>query len=274
MDPSTLLSMSPELLAKAVLHRREQLLQRIPPRLEELRNELSSISPSVEQSGKSRDDVNSKVSSLKQERNENKAKAFELIRRSKELREKLLSEGRLKNPDPKWVKDKMMEDIAKMEEEFQTKAGDHKAEQKFLRKIKEMMSKHEQGVASRIKNNPEMQELREIQSQTKALFAAAEKAHEAMITLVEESGVYHSSWVAHSSLEGEIKSKIHNLEELMENSSKAEQYWKLILDQGTGVLSRAAQEISNGGLSSYSKRRTKKQKAESAKSKQVGGEEE
>ena len=106
------------------------------------------------------------------------------------------------------------------------------------------------------------------------IISEKEKAHEAMIALVEESGVYHSSWVAHSSLEGEIKSKIHNLEELMENSSKAEQYWKLILDQGMGDLSRAAQEISNGGLSSYSKRRIKKQKAESAKSKQVGGEEE
>ncbi len=63
-------------------------------------------------------------------------------------------------------------------------------------------------------------------------------------------------------------------EELMENSSKAEQYWNRILEQGMGDLSRAAQEISNGGLSSYSKRRIKKQKAESAKSKQVGGEEE
>lgn len=276
MEPSTLLSMTPELLAKAVLHRREQLLERLPSRLENMRSELNTISPSVEKSEKSRNQLNNKVSSLKEERNANKVKAFDLIRKSKELREKLLSEGRLKNPDPKWVKDKMMEDIAKMEEDFQTTAGDHKSEQKFLRRIKEMMSKHDAEVASRIKQNPEMQELHGMQKQIKALFAAAEKAHEAMIILVEESGVYHASLVSHSSLEDNLKSKIHNLEQIIENSSRAEEYWKRVLEQGTENLSQAAEEIRNGGLSSIAKRRLKKKQEQDAESASVdvGGEEE
>ncbi len=274
MDPATLLSMPPELLAKAVLHRREQLLQSLPSRLEELRVELKSIVPVASESAKKRNALDEKVALLKKERNENKAKAFELINRSKELREQLLEEGRLKNPDPKWAKDKLMEEISSMEEVFQTTAGDHKAEQKFLRKVKGMMAEHQADVDARIKANPELQELNEIQSKIKPLFDAAEKAHDAMLELVAERAPYHDSWRKQSSLEQSIISQIRAIEEVLGTSSKAESYWKNCLENGFVGLGSAAEEIRKGGLSSIAKRR--KARLESGKSKieQSKGEEE
>jgi len=274
MDPATLLSMPPELLAKAVLHRREQLLQSLPSHLEELRVELNSIAPVASESGKKRDDVNDKVALLKQDRNDNKVKAFELINRSKELRERLLTEGRLKNPDPKWAKDKLMEDISSMEEVFQTTAGDHKAERKFLRKVKEMMAEHQAGVEARIKANPELQELNDIQALIKPHFDAAEKAHDTMLELVGESGDLHESWMKESTLEGSLKSQIHTIEQVLATSSKAEEYWKNCLENGFGGLGSAAEEISKGGLSSIAKRRKQRQESEKSRLERSRGEEE
>lgn len=274
MDPATLLSMPPELLAKAVLHRREQLLQSLPSRLEELREELKSIVPVASESVNKRNELDEKVALLKNERNENKVKAFELINRSKELREQLLEEGRLKNPDPKWAKDKLMEEISSMEEVFQTTAGDHKAEQKFLRKVKEMMAEHQAGVDARIKANPELQELNEIQSRIKPLFDAAEKAHDAMLELVAERAPYHDSWRKQSSLEQSLISQIRTIEEVLATSSKAEGYWKNCLENGFAGLGSAAEEIRKGGLSSIAKRRKNRQESEKSRIEQSKGEEE
>ena len=274
MDPATLLSMPPELLAKAVLHRREQLLQSLPSRLEELREELKSIVPVASESVNKRNELDEKVALLKNERNENKVKAFELINRSKELREQLLEEGRLKNPDPKWAKDKLMEEISSMEEVFQTTAGDHKAEQKFLRKVKGMMAEHQAGVDARIKANPELQELNEIQSRIKPLFDAAEKAHDAMLELVAERAPYHDSWRKQSSLEQSLISQIRTIEEVLATSSKAEGYWKNCLENGFTGLGSAAEEIRKGGLSSIAKRRKNRQESEKSRIEQSKGEEE
>ena len=274
MDPATLLSMPPELLAKAVLHRREQLLQSLPSRLEELREELKSIVPVASESVNKRNELDEKVALLKNERNENKVQAFELINRSKELREQLLEEGRLKNPDPKWAKDKLMEEISSMEEVFQTTAGDHKAEQKFLRKVKGMMAEHQAGVDARIKANPELQELNEIQSRIKPLFDAAEKAHDAMLELVAERAPYHDSWRKQSSLEQSLISQIRTIEEVLATSSKAEGYWKNCLENGFVGLGSAAEEIRKGGLSSIAKRRKNRQESEKSRIEQSKGEEE
>jgi len=266
MDPAALLSMPSDLLAKAVLHRREQLLESLPEQISQLKSELGGTSPVATETGNKRDDVNTKVASLKLERNKYKAEAFDLIRRSKELRELLISEGRLKNPDPQWAKDKLVEQIAQMEQDFETRAGDHKAERKFLRTIKELTSKHRDEVKARIASNPELGELNEIQSKIKPLFEAAEKAHDAMVELVGESDELHTSWTSVVEEQRILHSRLFRAESALENSLKATEYWEKRLQDGFGDLGiagfpdlyAAANNIKEGGMSSIAVRRQTK----------------
>jgi uncharacterized coiled-coil DUF342 family protein len=266
MDPASLLSMPSDLLAKAVLHRREQLLQSLPEQISQLKSELGGTSPVASETGKKRDDVNAKVATLKLERNKYKAEAFDLIRRSKELRELLISEGRLKNPDPKWAKDKLVEQIALMEQDFETKAGDHKSERKFLRTIRELTSKHQEEVKARIASNPELGELNEMQSKIKPLFEAAEKAHDAMGELVGESDELHTSWTSVVEEQRILHARLFRAESAFENSVKATEYWEKRLKDGFGDLGvagfqdlyAAANNIKEGGMSSIAVRRNVK----------------
>ncbi|MGY8701784.1 MAG: hypothetical protein ACKVHH_03640 [Candidatus Poseidoniales archaeon] len=258
--------MPSDLLAKAVLHRREQLLQSLPEQISQLKSELGGTSPVASETGKKRDDVNAKVATLKLERNKYKAEAFDLIRRSKELRELLISEGRLKNPDPKWAKDKLVEQIALMEQDFETKAGDHKSERKFLRTIRELTSKHQEEVKARIASNPELGELNEMQSKIKPLFEAAEKAHDAMGELVGESDELHTSWTSVVEEQRILHARLFRAESAFENSVKATEYWEKRLKDGFGDLGvagfqdlyAAANNIKEGGMSSIAVRRNVK----------------
>ena len=274
MDPAALLSMPSDLLAKAVLHRREQLLESLPEQISQLKSELGGASPVVNETGNKRDDVNSKVALLKLERNKYKSEAFDLIHRSKELRELLISEGRMKNPDPQWAKDKLVEQIAQMEQDFETRAGDHKAERKFLRSIKELTSKHQDEVKARIASNPELAELNEIQSKIKPLFEAAEKAHDAMVELVGESDELHTSWTSVVEEQRILHSRLFRAESALEISLKATEYWKKRLQDGFGDLGEAgfpdlfaaATNIKEGGMSSIAVRRQAKLKREEKES--------
>ena len=249
-----------------MLHRREQLLQSLPEQISQLKSELGGTSPVASETGKKRDDVNAKVATLKLERNKYKAEAFDLIRRSKELRELLISEGRLKNPDPKWAKDKLVEQIALMEQDFETKAGDHKSERKFLRTIRELTSKHQEEVKARIASNPELGELNEMQSKIKPLFEAAEKAHDAMGELVGESDELHTSWTSVVEEQRILHARLFRAESAFENSVKATEYWEKRLKDGFGDLGvagfqdlyAAANNIKEGGMSSIAVRRNVK----------------
>lgn len=274
MDPASLLSMPSDLLAKAVLHRREQLLQSLPEQISQLKSELGGTSPVASETGKKRDDVNAKVATLKLERNKYKAEAFDLIRRSKELRELLISEGRLKNPDPKWAKDKLVDQIALMEQDFETQAGDHKGERKFLRTIRELTSKHQDEVKARIASNPELGELNEMQSKIQPLFEAAEKAHDAMGELVGESDELHTSWTSVVEEQRILHARLFRAESAFENSVKATKYWEKRLKDGFGDLGvagfqdlyAAANNIKEGGLSSIAVRRNVKLQMEAKES--------
>ena len=70
MTPEELLAITPEFLAKAILHRRERLALEIPEQLDARTNELTEAAAMARVAKDQRDSVNNKVSSLKRERNE------------------------------------------------------------------------------------------------------------------------------------------------------------------------------------------------------------
>ena len=79
MTPEELLAITPELLGKAILHRRERLAAEIPEQLDARSDELTEAASMARAAKSKRDDVNKKVASLKRERNDAQAKAKALF---------------------------------------------------------------------------------------------------------------------------------------------------------------------------------------------------
>ena len=125
---------SPKLLAQAILHRRERIAEMIPSDLEERKEELQTAEPMAKTAREERDKINSKVANLKNERNTAQKEARQLFERGNEIREQLIAEGGLKNPDPKWAKDKLSAKLQSLENQLETSAGTHKTEEKLSMK--------------------------------------------------------------------------------------------------------------------------------------------
>ncbi len=103
-----------------------------------------AVQPKAKSAREERDKVNTKVANLKKERNSAQKEARELFERANEIREQLIAEGGMKNPDPKWAKDKLSTKLQSLENQLETSAGTHKTEEKFINEMKNLIKEHEE----------------------------------------------------------------------------------------------------------------------------------
>ena len=275
MDANDLLAVSPKLLAQAILHRRERLSELIPDDLHERRGELSEAEPKAKSAREERDTINSKVASLKHERNDAQKKARALFEQSNAIREQLISEGGMKNPDPKWAQDKLSEKLQAIENQLETNAGTHKTEEKFINEMKSLIREHEEWVSERSASQPLVKEMKECRNKATKLLETAQKAHDAMVELVGENAEMHDAFVKWEDVRNRAKSRTMRLENALSSSQQALDFWKDRIEGDTFEdLTVDAVRVREGGMSSKAivkERKAAKPKIGKTKS---GGEEE
>ena len=255
MEPNELLSVSPEFLAKAIIHRRERLLELIPSELEQAQSLQMEAEQNSRNAKQSRDEINQKVANLKKERNHAQNEAKQLFEEAAKARDELIEKGEMKTPEPKWAKDKLSNKIQRIEEKIQTTGGNHKSEEKFINEMKALIKEHEEWVAQRANASPLMNKMKKNQQAEKKLIIAAEKAHKSMVELVEANEDRHTSFVGweekrrkHTSLSGKHTTAKKSSEEAVRLLREA-------LEKGLEALLIDAKRVEDGGQSTLSLRK-------------------
>lgn len=274
MDANDLLAVSPKLLAQAILHRRERLSEIIPEDLEERKVELSEAEPKAKSAREERDSINSKVAGLKHERNSSQKEARALFERSNQIREQLISEGGMKNPDPKWAQDKLSEKLQAIESQLETNAGTHKTEEKYINEMKSLIREHEEWVEERTASQPLVKEMKENRNKARKLLDSAQKAHDAMVELVGENADMHDAFVKWEDVRTRAKSRTMRLENALSSSQQALEFWKDRVDNDNfDDFVVDSNRVRDGGQSSKAIAKAMKNEREK-KQKTSGGEEE
>ena len=275
MDANDLLAVSPKLLAQAILHRRERLAEIIPDDLEERKEELTDAEPKAKSAREERDKINTKVANLKHERNTAQKEARELFERANEIREQLISEGGMKNPDPKWAKDKLSAKLQSLENQLETSAGTHKTEEKFINEMKNLIKEHEEWVEERSASQPLVKEMKDARSKARKLLDSAQKAHDAMVELAQSNEEMHESFMKWESARTRAESRTMRLNNALNSSQDALEFWKdrVENDNFDDLLVDSAR-VRNGGQSSKAIARNLKLEKESQQEKTARGEEE
>ena len=251
MDANDLLAVSPKLLAQAILHRRERLAEIIPEDLEERKEELIDAEPKAKSAREERDKINSKVANLKHERNSAQKEARELFERANEIREQLIAEGGMKNPDPKWAKDKLSAKLQSLENQLETSAGTHKTEEKFINEMKNLIKEHEEWVEERTASQPLVKEMKDARSKARKLLDSAQKAHDAMVELAQSNEEMHESFMKWESARTRAESRTMRLNNALSSSQDALEFWKdRVEDDNFDDLLVDSIRVRNGGQSS------------------------
>ena len=275
MDANDLLAVSPKLLAQAILHRRERLAEIIPEDLDQRKEELLNAEPKAKSAREERDKINAKVANLKNERNSAQREARELFERANEIREQLIAEGGMKNPDPKWAKDKLSAKLQSLETQLETSAGTHKTEEKYINEMKSLIREHEEWVEERTASQPLVKEMKDARVKARKLLDSAQKAHDAMVELVQANEEKHESFVKWEDARTRARSRTSRLENALSSSQDALEFWKdRVENDQFDDLSVDANRVREGGQSSKAIAKSLKAEREAKEQKSAGVEEE
>ncbi|MBO58457.1 MAG: hypothetical protein CMA77_05630 [Euryarchaeota archaeon] len=257
MDVSTLLAMTPEEVAQAIIARRHDLAEALPEIVRERKKELDYLNPLVDGTLKERDLATNNVQNLKQNRDSSRIEAKELREKLGILREKLIEEKRLKNPNPSWAKEKLASKLADLDEKLETSALDINAERKLIREMRELTRSHEEWVTNRIESDPELKEYQDGWKRHRELLAAADAAHDELVELAKVSEEQHKKYEEHRDVQKIAQAQYNRAKALQSSANDIVSYWNHRIENGfgdlkdgTGDLLAAARIVSDGKPSS------------------------
>jgi len=270
MTPEELLAITPEFLAKAILHRRERLALEIPEQLDARTNELTEAAAMARVAKEQRDSVNNKVSSLKRERNEAQAKAKLLFLEANSIRENAPETKGNTEPEPEWAKERLQQRLDALDLTLQTNWGTHIDERATLNAMKTLVREHEAWVEKRKDSFSEINKMIELRDKAKRLLESADKAHQAMVQLHDENQIFHDTYIDNERKRKHADGRTTRLAQALDESQQGIDFWKERLDTGFHELLTDAQRVNEGGKSTRALSRERRKQSEL----KHGGEEE
>jgi len=251
MTPEELLAITPEFLAKAILHRRERLALEIPEQLDARTNELTEAAAMARVAKEQRDSVNNKVSSLKRERNEAQAKAKLLFLEANSIRENAPETKGNTEPEPEWAKERLQQRLDALDLTLQTNWGTHIDERATLNAMKTLVREHEAWVEKRKDSFSEINKMVELRDKAKRLLESADKAHQAMVQLHDENQIFHDSYIDNERKRRHADARTTQLAQALDESQRGIDFWKGALNTGFYELLIDARRVNEGGKSSH-----------------------
>ncbi len=262
VDVDALLEVQPELLARLVLHRRERLAEVIPDQLDARREELEAAKGLASSAKRQRDQFSETIASLKAERNGYHAKARSAFERVETLREGMEGKDVVRTPDPAWARERLNERLNAIEEAMQQTAGDHKTEASFISEMRSLVAEHEAWVATRTEKASDHLAMNDARKEAHSMLDAAQKAHEAMLLVVEDHQHHHRAFLEQDEGLRRADSRTRRLAVALNESEQAIAYWASIvateLDAEHPLL-QSMQKVASGGNSSFVSSKSKEE---------------
>ncbi len=238
MTPQDLLAITPNFLAKAVLHRREKLVEQLPEQLSKRQDERQNAENLARSSKEKRDELNSKVANLKRERDEAQLEARQSI---KELR------ALTQNNSSKEFKSENL-----IVEEADDDVDD---DQKSLSRIEDLQSivlEHAGWALKNIDSKDVIEEMEKLHKKAKKSLDAGQKAHFAMIELSKENNKVQSIWLENESHRRRCESRYTKLKRSKKESDDGSEYWNEQIKGDFSELLSDSKRVAEGGPSSRS----------------------
>ena len=289
MELEEIVALAPEGVAENIVARRIELREQLPAVIEQRKVEVDYLKPLVEENRLSRDRTTSQVHELKQRRNACQVEARGLRAQLAETREKLLSEGNMRNPDPAWAKERLEERISELDDKLQKQALDLKTERELIGEMRQLSRRHEEWVEQNLAKNPELKDYREGWERHKSLMDEAQECHTEMTDLAAQSEDEHTRFEETRHVLRESMRQLNRARSLMAQSDEAISYWNHRLKHGfneigdnTGDLLAPGAKVAAGEHSSMAREahqgrrtsRTRRTRRDSQARPDAGGEEE
>ncbi len=260
MDTEDLLRITPKEIAESLLIRRTVLKDQLPNIVKNLDNESETLTPKMAKIMEKNNKINIKISEIKKKRDLIQKEAGEIWNEIKETQNIISETGNMINLDPKWKKERMIEELEEIEFNIQTVALDHKAEKKMIDARKNIIKQNELWLKERKASNPEMADFIEKRKKMNSLYRAADKEHKDMIKNVNLGEPIHAKYIAIKNELNDINRQRDRAKQLLKNLDRDTSYWENTILDGFENLMILANKVEEGGKSSFISNKNKKAK--------------
>ena len=235
MTPRDLLAVSPEFLAKAILHRREKIVDSLPSQMAKRQEERQIAANLAKDSRAKRDDLISKVSNLKKERDDAQTSANQIIAKLK-----ILSDANSTNQFTKLI------EIEKLDDESD------KGSLLNIENLQSEIDEHKNWASKNVESKEISDDLDEMRKNANKLLEAGKKAHIALMELSKENNKVQSIWLENESHRRRCESRYTKLARCKKESDSAIEFWSAELTGDFSELLLDSKRVSKGGPSSRS----------------------
>ena len=233
MTPDELLEITPDLLARAILHRRERLAEAIPEQLDARQEELEIAVPLTREAKENRDNFDKQI-------NEISDKCFHSQTQAKQLFTVMCNS--LQKSDSKHYQgefDSLMQIYKESNE-------NHEQQRIVLEQMKDLSAELFNNIGTEGNSNSDVEEQH---SKLLDVISASVISHEELLSLQNEKGKFNNTYLENEAMRRRADSRTALLSQALDYSQRGIEHWQQLIDKGFDRLLVNARRVREGEYS-------------------------
>ena len=236
MTPDELVKITPDLLARAILHRRERLAEVIPEQLDARQEELEIAVPLTRIAKGKRDDFDKQINQITD-------KCLHSQNEAAQIFSKLESDFQVADTENK------QNGFDTLSQQYKESNENHDQQTIILEQMKYLAIEQFDNISSKDNSDSEVES---IKSQHKELLDAitqSEEFHAELLPLHNEKQYFNNTYLENESMRRRADSRTALLSHALDSSERGIEHWQQLIDKGFDRLLVNAKRVSEGEYS-------------------------
>ena len=236
MTPDELLKITPDLLARAILHRRERLAAVIPEQLDARQEELDFAVPLAKFAKEKRDGFDKQISEITE-------KCLHSQNQANQIFIKLDSAFQIADTEHKEI------GFGTLLQHYKEANDNHYQQTIILEQMNDLSIEQFDRISSKSNSDSDVEEINSLHNERLGAIAQSKKSHAELLALYDEKEHFTNTYLENEAMRKRANSRTALLSQSLDSSERGMEHWQQLIDKGFDRLLVNAKRVSEGEYS-------------------------
>ena len=236
MTPDELLKITPDLLARAILHRRERLAEVIPEQLDARQEELEVAVPLTRIAKEKRDDFDKQINQITD-------KCLQSQNKANQIFSKLESDFQVADTEHKQI------GFDILTQHYKESNENHDQQIIILEQMNDLAIEQFDNISSKDNSDSEVESIKSQHKEIMDAISQSKKFHAELLPLHNEKEYFNNTYLENESMRRRADSRTALLAQSLDSSERGIEHWQQLIDKGFDRLLVNAKRVREGEYS-------------------------
>ena len=236
MTPDELVKITPDLLARAILHRRERLAEVIPEQLDARQEELEVAVPLTRIAKEKRDDFDKQINQITD-------KCLQSQNKANQIFSKLESDFQVADTEHKQI------GFDTLTQHYKESNENHDQQIIILEQMNDLAIEQFDKISSENSSDSEMESIKSQHKNILNSIALSKDSHAESLPLKNEKEHFNNTYLENEAMRRRANSRTALLSQALDSSERGIEHWQQLIDKGFDRLLVNAKRVSQGEYS-------------------------